>query len=98
MREAIRNRPPNYWRVTGGMALLVLGVVGLFLPVLQGSVLLMLALMVLSADIRLARQLRLRIERRFPRLRRTVRRGRHWMYRWWRPPPHPTATEPEASA
>lgn len=82
IRDRIRRRPPNYWRIAGGSVLAVLGIAGLVLPVLQGGLLLMLALLVLSADIRVARWVRLKIERRYPVLRRAVRRGRSWFQRW----------------
>ncbi len=50
-----------------GWALVLLGVVGLFLPLLQGILLLLLGLYVLSRESRTARGLFERLRQRYPR-------------------------------
>lgn len=49
-----------------GWAFIVLGVVGLFLPILQGFLFLLIGLLVLSKESTLAKNLLNRIERRYP--------------------------------
>jgi uncharacterized membrane protein YbaN (DUF454 family) len=49
-----------------GWAFILLGIVGLFLPILQGVLFLMIGLLVLSKESTVAKNLLLRIEKRFP--------------------------------
>ena len=49
-----------------GWGFILLGIVGLFLPVLQGIVFLLIGLLILSKESRLARNLLHRIRKRFP--------------------------------
>lgn len=49
-----------------GWGFILLGIVGLFLPILQGLVFLLIGLLILSKESRLARNLIHRIRNRFP--------------------------------
>lgn len=62
-------------RIVAGVLLIVLGVVGLFLPLLQGILFIVLGLGLLSVDIPLVRRLRDRLKHRL-RERRKRRRAR----------------------
>ena len=65
-------------RISAGLLFLMLGVVGLFLPVLQGLLFLAIGLLLLAPDFPPARRLVLVGFRRWPRLRRAVpKRFRH---------------------
>lgn len=55
-------------KVVVGIALLGLGVVGLFLPILQGVLFLFLGLALLSTESRRVRGVMVRLRRRYPRL------------------------------
>lgn len=60
-----------FWRtvrIVVGVALIPVGIVGLFVPVLQGVLLLLLALALLASEIPAVAKLRARLARRFPRL------------------------------
>ena len=61
-------------RIAVGVLLLVLGVIGLFLPILQGLLFLALGAVLLSADVPLFRRLLLPFARRHPRLARRAAR------------------------
>ena len=63
-------------RITAGAALVVLGLIGLFLPVLQGILLIVLGLGLLSVDIPVLKRWRIRLLRRL-RDARARRRKRH---------------------
>ncbi len=69
----LRKRARRRW-IRRGLALvnLVLGVVGLFFPVIQGVLHLVIGLALLAPDLRAARRLTLAIYRRWPRLRRGI--------------------------
>jgi len=49
-----------------GWSFILLGIVGLFLPVLQGILFLLIGLLVLSKESRLAKDLLHRVEKRYP--------------------------------
>ena len=51
-----------------GWAFILFGIVGLFLPVLQGVLFLLIGLAILSTESRTARYYLLRLRRRYPRL------------------------------
>lgn len=84
------------WLVVG-YTCLVLGVLGLFLPILQGFLFLAIGLVILSKHSVWAHRLKQRLERRFPKLGAQMRRGearfRSWRMRWrrrgCRPDPKP---------
>ena len=64
-----------------GWALIGLGVVGLFLPILQGVLFILLGLYVLSRESRIARHWFERLRARFPR---ADARLQEWRERWFR--------------
>ncbi len=72
-------------RLIGGWALLLLGVVGLFLPILQGLLFLLAGLLILSREHSWAHKLLERLRKRFPTAQRealaATRRAKLW---WWR--------------
>jgi len=61
-------------KLIAGWAFIVLGVAGLFLPVLPGLVFLLVGLTILSTEHRWARRLMIRLRRRFPKASRELRR------------------------
>jgi len=61
-------------RMVLGWSLVGLGIVGLFVPILQGILLLILGLWVLSIDSRWAHRCILRLRVRFPKAHRRARR------------------------
>lgn len=71
----------NILRIGLGIVLLVLGLIGLVLPVLQGGLFLILGLLLLSPDVPIFARLLCWIENRFPRLQSTVQRLRRFASR-----------------
>ncbi len=55
-----------------GWAFIVLGIVGLFLPVLQGVLFLLVGLIILSSEYVWAHRLLTRLRERFPKISRTA--------------------------
>ena len=53
-------------RISAGIALAILGVLGLFLPVLQGILFLVASVFILSVDVPVFRRLRRWLARKFP--------------------------------
>ena len=51
-----------------GWAFILLGIAGLFLPILQGILFLLIGLAILSTESRVARYCLLRLRRRYPKL------------------------------
>lgn len=68
-------------RITAGVAFLLLGIAGLFLPVLQGLLFLAIGLVLLAPYIPLFARIRDALYRRFPRVKVAVER---WKKRWKR--------------
>jgi uncharacterized membrane protein YbaN (DUF454 family) len=70
MDRGLEGSPPHpIWRgvkITVGLILLPLGVVGLFLPVLQGVLFLLVAVALLSSEVPFVARLRDRIRNRYP--------------------------------
>lgn len=68
-----------------GWAFILLGIVGLFLPVLQGVLFLLIGLIVLSAEYEWAHRLLNRLRQRFPKLGKVAddasRRAQGWLWR-----------------
>lgn len=60
--------------ITTGWVFIVLGIAGLFLPVLQGILFLVIGLLILSREYAWARNLLLRFEQRFPEVSRKAHR------------------------
>lgn len=76
-----RNRHPVFraLRVAAGVILLILGVLGLFLPVLQGLLFLIAGTLLLAVDIPFFRALLIRLQKKIPSLRKPVKRARKWL-------------------
>jgi len=70
--------------LAGGWAFVVLGIAGLFLPVLQGVLFLLVGIYLLSRESSWARWLRQRFRRRYPALGRGMDEARDWAARHWR--------------
>lgn len=70
--------------LTGGWVFLVLGFLGLFLPVLQGVLFLLVGVYLLSRESSWARWLRQKFRRRYPALGRHMDDARDWTTRHWR--------------
>lgn len=64
----------NVVKGIAGWAFIVLGIAGLFLPVLPGLLFLLVGLTILSTQHRWARRLMIRLRRRFPKASRELRR------------------------
>jgi uncharacterized protein len=60
--------------IATGWLFIVLGIAGLFLPVLQGILFLVVGLLILSREYAWARKLLARLEARFPQVSRKARR------------------------
>ena len=58
--------------------LIALGIAGFALPLLQGVLFTALGLILISSEVRLVRKWRVLAERRWPRLRRMMRRSHQW--------------------
>jgi uncharacterized protein YqgC (DUF456 family) len=67
---------PSQWKriviIVTGWLFIVLGIVGLFLPFLQGILFLLIGLVILSAEYHWARRLLGRLRTRFPKLDRVI--------------------------
>jgi len=87
MREHIKR-----WLILGlGWLFIVLGIAGLFLPILQGVLFLLIGLVLLSKESRTVRRflayLRLRYPRSSAKIREAQRRAILWWHRIRRPKP-----------
>jgi uncharacterized membrane protein YbaN (DUF454 family) len=67
--------------LTLGWVFILLGVIGLVLPLLQGVLLILVGLYILSRESRTARKVLLRLRHRFPRLDRELNRAKQWFRR-----------------
>ena len=72
------------WIILGG-AFLLLGIAGLFLPILQGILFLVIGLLILSSESEWAHRLVQRLRQRFPAAARAFddgeERARRWLHR-----------------
>ena len=81
MKHLIINRHTRVVaRLVAGWAFMLLGVLGLFLPVLQGILFIVIGIALLSKHVRMFRKLKIGIYRRFPRLRHQVQHAHHWWH------------------
>jgi hypothetical protein len=80
MRQTLK----KWLQIALGWTLLVLGVIGLFLPILQGILFIMLGLLVLSWHNPWAERLLARLIARFPRQHAAMHRWAHWAREKWR--------------
>lgn len=81
----MRTRLKRWIVLCVGWAFILLGIAGLFLPVLQGMLFLLIGLLILSSEYVWAHRLLQRFQRRFPRLgammQRAEDRARCWLER-----------------
>ena len=74
-----------------GWAFILLGIAGLFLPVLQGILFFLIGLVILSSEYVWAHDLLRKLRQRFPRISRTAdeasQRASSWLRRFSRQPP-----------
>jgi uncharacterized membrane protein YbaN (DUF454 family) len=83
LRGLFRNqRVVAVLRLTLGWFCVLLGILGLFLPVLQGLVFLVLGMALLAPYIPFLARLRRRLYRRFPRTQQFVLRMKRRVHRW----------------
>lgn len=72
-----------------GWVLIVLGVVGLFLPFMQGTLFLLIGLTILSSEYVWAHHLLTKVRTRFPRIAifsdRAQKKATGWMHRVYQP-------------
>jgi uncharacterized membrane protein YbaN (DUF454 family) len=77
--------------LVAGWAFILLGIVGLFLPLLQGILFLLIGLVILSSEYVWAHHLLRKLRQRFPRISRTADDATHrasvWLRRLSRQPP-----------
>ena len=66
-----------------GWGFIVLGIVGLVLPVLQGVLFLLIGLALLSSESEMARRLLARLRARYPGLSRKLDLAEQRARRWW---------------
>jgi uncharacterized protein len=69
--------------LSAGWLLVLLGVVGLFLPFLQGILFLMVGFYLLTLESVWARRLRRRLHARYPRLAARLDEAENWAERQW---------------
>ncbi len=69
-------------KVVVGMALLGLGVVGLFLPILHGVLFLFLGLALLSTESRRVRGVMVKVRRRYRGPWKRAEAMKHWISQW----------------
>jgi uncharacterized protein len=67
-----------------GWGFILLGIVGLFLPILQGVLFLVIGLIILSSEYVWAHQLLTRLRQRFPKLSQTAEEAAHKAAAWLR--------------
>lgn len=67
-----------------GWGFVVLGIVGLFLPVLQGVLFILVGLIILSSEYVWAHQLLTRLRQRFPKISHTAQEAAHKAAVWLR--------------
>ncbi|HVZ16872.1 MAG TPA: PGPGW domain-containing protein [Terriglobales bacterium] len=65
-----------------GWAFILLGIVGLFLPILQGVLFLLIGLLILSTEYAWAHHLLEKLRTRFPRMSESLDRARMKAERW----------------
>ena len=83
-----------------GWAFVLVGIAGLFLPVLQGVLSILIGLFILSSEYIWAHHLLEKIRRRFPRvasqLDHAKQRGAHWLHRIFRREDPPSSREDQS--
>lgn len=74
----------RWWRLCLGWIFILLGILGLFLPFLQGVLFLLIGLGLLSTEYEWARNLLARLRRRFPRIATKYDEAQAWIDRKFR--------------
>jgi len=74
---------PRYIRITLGSLLLLLGIAGLALPLLQGLLFIILGVLLLARDIPLFSRIATQFRKRFPRISRAAENTRRRIKEWW---------------
>jgi len=80
-------------RWTLGVIFLVLGILGLFLPVLQGILFLLIAALLFSVDFPIIHRWLHHLTKRLPQFKLPVRKARQWLRRWNEKPPSESPNE-----
>ncbi|MFY9560360.1 MAG: PGPGW domain-containing protein [Terriglobales bacterium] len=70
--------------LVAGWAFIVLGIVGLFLPIMQGILFLMIGLTILSSEYVWAHHLLSKVRARFPKIAKVSDRAKETATGWWR--------------
>jgi hypothetical protein len=65
-----------------GWAFILLGIAGLFLPILQGVLFLLIGLTLLSTEYVWAHNLLGRVHKRYPNLHLQIKKAKNWAARW----------------
>ena len=68
-------------RILIGIVLIILGFLGLFLPILQGILFLTAGFILLSVDFPPFRKALRYLEKRFPQIRKPIEDGRRWLFK-----------------
>jgi uncharacterized membrane protein YbaN (DUF454 family) len=83
----VHARAKKWGVLTAGWAFILLGIAGLFLPVLQGILFLLIGLIILSSEYVWAHKLLARLKARFPKIGAHAdaahQRADHLMDRWF---------------
>lgn len=74
----------RYLRIALGGMLLLLGVAGLVLPILQGFLLIAAGIMLLARDVPLFARIASQIRERFPRTSHAAETAKRRIAEWWR--------------
>lgn len=77
-------RVRHYLILTFGWFFIFLGILGLFLPVLQGILFLCIGAILLSRESPRVRWMVMRLGRRYPKIRRALEASRGKARHWWR--------------
>jgi uncharacterized membrane protein YbaN (DUF454 family) len=77
-----------------GWAFVLLGIAGLFLPVLQGILFLLIGLVILSSEYVWAHRLLHRVGERFPKLHSAIEKAKQRAQRWMQREPQDGADTP----
>ncbi|MCU0587001.1 MAG: hypothetical protein MUF52_02490 [Syntrophobacteraceae bacterium] len=80
-------------RISLGVFFIVLGILGLFLPFLQGILFLVIGTFLLASQLPFFARIFCWLQRKLPPLERIMERMRHRIHEDWHPPPCPPEDE-----
>ena len=80
-------------RIILGIVFIVLGILGLFLPFLQGILFLTIGVFLLASHLPFVGRFLCWLQRKIPPLKRLVERMRQYVHEDWHPPPCPPEEE-----